>query len=195
MLNVLKHLLMSLLVIFCVRVLFHDNGLPSSISEAEEQHVRDVVDEYVLHVDDVVQAMEEFTLHPEDESRTSREFITACEKLQPHLDEMFSNPVFYVDFEGCVPLAKEIYEHGKRFESAGNRMADELGRRVEADEWDREAYEEMEIAVNNCLDEQEVMFCIPSECGWCRCHNGAFATLSLSCMASFVFAGAIRTSQ
>ena len=185
--NALNYLLLSVTTVFLVCVFFHDNGVPKSITESEKQHVLDVVAEAELHQEAIIRGMEEFVLYPDEESRISCEIIAAFEELRPCIEEASVNPVFFVGFEECIPVAERFKELNERSLVAGDDMATELARRVEAGDWDREVYKELQIAFESCVC-QEAACCTPADCGWCRCHNRGFVALAISSIGSLLFA-------
>ena len=158
------------LVVFTGIAFFHDDGTPDSLSDTQKQYVLNALDEYLVRMDEVIDAMEQFTMHPDQDDEKLAKLLVAMDNHRPMWTELVSNPVFFVAFDELTPVTKKLNEQGSQLGVAADKMAKKLDRRLTAGEATKEKYKQLETAFRS-FPEINQTICDPSDCTLCKCKK------------------------
>ena len=134
--------------IFGVMVWLHDDGLPDSLSEADQTYVLQQSQLAENRMQDVVDGMRRFVAEPDRESETADSLVDAVNSWVEISIERAEDPRCFVEFddirlrnqqERTVQVAEEL-------NSATDEMVEELWARRERGEYDQEAYDRLVVA-------------------------------------------------
>ncbi len=161
-------------------IMFHDNGVPDSISETEKVYVIETWAKADRQMDDIIEKFREFNECPQSESEICRDLTKALHGWHDTMDLMVNEPTFWVR----IPEYNELQSHMMhKIESelgqATSDFVDEAGRRKSEGMYDAEAYELLRKALGRKSKFETSELCDPTECICCRCKRflvGYFAS-------------------
>ena len=165
-------ILAQVICIFGVTVWFHDDGLPDSLSEADQTYVLQQSQLAENRMRDVVDGMRRFVAEPDRESETADSLVDAVNSWVEINNEMIEDPRFFTEFDSIRNRNQQdrFAEVEKELNSATDEMVEELWARKERGEYDQEAYDRLKMAFEKTSwnwTELPDGVCDKRKCIWC----------------------------
>ena len=144
-------ILAQVICIFGVTVWFHDDGLPDSLSEADQTYVLQQSQLAENRMRDVVDGMRRFVAEPDRESEMADRLVDAADSLVEICNEIVEDPRFFTEFDDIRSRNQSQRLEGLAIDlaAASAEFVEAITARSEYGEHDREAYERMAIAFRN----------------------------------------------
>ena len=158
--------------IFGVMVWFHDDGLPDSLSEADQTYVLQQSQLAENRMRDVVDGMRRFVAEPDRESEMADRLVDAVELSIEITNEIIEDPRFFTEFDSIrnANQQERFVEVTKQMNSATDEMVEELLARKERGEYDQEAYDRLTVAFKKTTQNRKELpdgVCDKRKCIWC----------------------------
>ena len=165
-------ILTQVICIFGVTVWFHDDGLPDSLSEADQTYVLQQSQLAESRMRDVVDGMRRFVAEPDRESEMADRLVDAVDSLVEICNEIVEDPRFFTEFDSIRNRNQQdrFAEVEKELNSATDEMVEELWARKERGEYNQEAYDRLVVAfkkVSPNWTELPDCVCDKRKCIWC----------------------------
>ena len=167
--------LILLVVIFVAgvsSVMFHDNGVPKAITDAEKALVIKTWEQADAQMENVLEKLRQFIERPASESETCPDLANAVHDWMDTVEFVRNEPVF------SFPIV-EAGEHSRRlFSKIENelgplisKMIDEIKRRRNKESHDQKLYDLVSEAISREENVLESAPCDQNECHWCRARK------------------------
>ena len=165
-------ILTQVICIFGVTVWFHDDGLPDSLSEADQTYVLQQSQLAESRMRDVVDGMRRFVAEPDRESEMADRLVDAVDSLVEICNEIVEDPRFFTEFDSIRSRNQQdrFAEVEKELNSATDEMVEELWARKERGEYNQEACDRLVVAfkkVSPNWTELPDCVCDKRKCIWC----------------------------
>jgi len=151
--------------------MFHDDGIPDSLSDNEKEYVLSVWEQADQHFDEVIEKINLFVEHPERETEICKDLAEAYDQLFVTSISMNEAP-FYVQFAEVNEVSLKMKAKAENeFLTAIDELVEEILRRREQGDVDQAAYDLLASSINRELNAGPTVHCNPNQCRWCQARN------------------------
>ena len=155
-------------------IMFHDDGVPDTISEREKTHVLHVLDQASVQMDDVIRQMDDVIRQMNLLTTQDKLDLEACTELADLIDSWSdtmdttrNDPVFFVPFTEANEASLKLIS---KIKTELDIAASEFGKyaSVRKEENNQEAFDVLRKALTRKEKVNANAPCITGECTWCR---------------------------
>ena len=174
----IRWILRLAICIFMMMVWFHDDGLPETLSEADQAYVLQQSQIAEGRMRDVVDEMRRFVAEPDRESEVADELIDAVYSWVEIGQKQTNDKRFFVKFndDQYRRQCERLTQLSGELESVTDDMTEEVLARRERGEHDQEVYDRLREAFSDAslswTDSGD--FCDKRKCFWCYCQKQMF---------------------
>ena len=148
-------------------IMFHDDGVPDTISEREKTHVLHVLDQASIQMDDVIRQMNLLTAQDKLDLEACTELTDLIDSWSDTMDTTRNDPVFFVPFPEANEASHKLIS---KIETELDLAASEFSKyaSVRKEENNQEAFDVLRKALTRKEKVNANAPCITGECTWCR---------------------------
>ena len=150
-------------------IMFHDTGIPSSISATEEVFMIETLATADAQMDILIEKAHKFIEQPAQETETCLALAKAIDRWRDTMELMSNDPVFYVITPEVLRCQQALFTKvDVELDQAFRELTEEIIRRKSEGTADEDAYKLFLEAIRRKVELSSTAPCAATNCVWCR---------------------------
>ncbi len=165
----IKTILIPVLVIFYGLIWFHDDGIPETLTKADEAYVLNTHGRLEQRMTQVIEEIEQFIAEPERETELCVSLAATVDSWYAVGNKVHNDGRFLVVTAELSSQENRLQQLVTDLEIASQEMAEEIKRRVDGEEYDQDGYDVLYRAFSQDLQANGASIpCSKGKCFWCQ---------------------------